>query len=138
MKETWRWYGELDRITLSQISQTGAKGIVTALHNVAYGEVWPIQEISLLKSKIENCGLSFTWDVVESLPVHENIKMGKGDLTDLFKNYRKSLRHLADSGVKIICYNFMPILDWTRTHLNVDAIGGGTALRFSASHMAAF
>ena len=138
MKETWRWYGELDRITLSQISQTGAKGIVTALHNVAYGEVWPIQEISLLKSKIENCGLSFTWDVVESLPVHENIKMGKGNLTDLFNNYRKSLRHLADSGVKIICYNFMPILDWTRTHLNVDAIGGGTALRFSAPHMAAF
>ena len=138
MKETWRWYGEFDKISLAEIAQTGAQGIVTALHQIPYGDVWEKEPISVLKSKIENSGFDFTWDVVESLPVHENIKMGKGNLKTLFANYRISMENLANAGVRTICYNFMPVLDWTRTHLKQPVSGGGTALRFSAAHMAAF
>ena len=138
MKETWRWYGEFDKISLSEIAQTGAKGIVTALHQIPYGEVWDKGQITALKTKIENSGFDLTWDVVESLPVHEDIKMGKGNLKTLFANYRISMENLANVGIRTICYNFMPVLDWTRTHLQAPILGGGTALRFSASHMAAF
>ena len=138
MKETWRWYGEFDKITLSEISQTGAQGIVTALHQIPYGEVWEQTQIAELKTKIENSGFDLTWDVVESLPVHEDIKMGQRNLKTLFANYRLSMENLASLGIKTICYNFMPILDWTRTHLQAPVFGGGTALRFSSPHMAAF
>ena len=138
MIETWRWYGEFDKIALSEIAQTGAKGIVTALHEVPYGEIWKIDKIFSLKAKIEKPALGLNWEVVESLPLHEDIKMGKGELKSLFSNYRTSLENLADAGIKTICYNFMPVLDWTRTHLKAEAPGGGTALRFSAKHMAAF
>ena len=136
MRETWRWFGHYDQISLSEVKQTGAQGIVSALHEIAYGEVWPTDAIIDLKSKINSAG--FTWDVVESLPVHESIKKGTGNLSQLFANYRQSLANLAEQGVKTICYNFMPVLDWTRTDLKATVANGGTCLKFSATHMAAF
>ena len=136
MKETWRWYGPLDQIKLSEVRQTGAAGIVTALHEIPYGEVWQRNTIAKRRDKIRVAG--FEWDVVESLPLHEDIKRGTGDLTSLFANYRQSMANLAAEGVHTICYNFMPLLDWTRTELNSPAANGGTCLRFSAFRMAAF
>ena len=138
MKETWRWYGKFDKISLLELSQPGAIGIVTALHEIPYGEIWNVEQISLLKERIQKPYLGLTWEVVESLPIHEDIKMGEGNLQELFSNYRQSLENLASVGVTTICYNFMPVLDWTRTHLKAEISGGGTALRFSAAHMAAF
>jgi len=136
VRETWRWFGQYDQISLSEVKQTGAKGIVSALHEIPYGDVWPTEAISDLKSKIKHSG--FTWDVVESLPVHEQIKKGTGNLSQLFANYRQSLANLAEQGVKTICYNFMPVLDWTRTDLTAAVANGGTCLRFSSTQMAAF
>ena len=136
MKETWRWYGPLDQIKLFEVRQTGAAGIVTALHEIPYGEVWQRTTIAKRRDKIRDAG--FEWDVVESLPLHEDIKRGTGDLTSLFANYWQSMASLAAEGVHTICYNFMPLLDWTRTELNSPAANGGTCLRFSAFRMAAF
>jgi len=136
MIETWRWYGDLDAISLSEIAQTGARGIVTALHEIPYGEVWPSQTIAERKARIIEAG--FSWAVVESLPIHERIKKGDGDLSQLFANYRQSLANLAGQGVKTICYNFMPLLDWTRTDLAAPVAGGATCLRFETVRMAAF
>ena len=136
MLETWRWYGEYDPITLTEVTQTGAAGIVTALHEIPYGEVWSRQAIATRKATLAAGG--FDWSVVESLPVHENIKRGDGDLSRLFANYRQSLANLAAEGVHTICYNFMPILDWTRTDLAAPLPHGGTCLRFDAVRMAAF
>lgn len=136
MRETWRWFGEFDGIGLSEIAQTGAVGIVSSLHAISYGEVWQRDQIAERKAEIEAGG--FSWDVVESLPVHEEIKRGTGDLERLFANYRQSLANLAAEGVGTVCYNFMPILDWTRTDLNAPVERGGTCLRFSAPKMAAF
>jgi len=136
MRETWRWFGEFDPISLQEVAQTGAVGIVSALHAIPYGEVWPQEAIAQRRAEIEQAGL--TWDVVESLPVHEDIKRGTGDLTNLFANYRMSLANLASEGIKTVCYNFMPILDWTRTDLAYPNARGGTCLHFSASKMAAF
>jgi len=136
MIETWRWYGDLDAISLSEIAQTGACGIVTALHEIPYGEVWPSQTIAERKARIVDAG--FSWEVVESLPIHEGIKKGDGDLSQLFANYRQSLANLAVQGVKTVCYNFMPLLDWTRTDLSAPVAGGATCLRFEAVRMAAF
>ncbi|NIZ12315.1 mannonate dehydratase [Phaeobacter sp. HF9A] len=137
MIETWRWYGQdLDSIPLDEIAQAGPSGIVNALHEIPYGEVWPQAAIAARRRVIEEAG--FTWDVVESLPVHERIKRGAGDLTPLFANYRQSMANLAAEGVKVICYNFMPVLDWTRTDLHHPLPRGGTCLRFEAYKMAAF
>jgi len=136
MIETWRWYGDLDAISLAEIAQTGARGIVTALHEIPYGEVWPSQTIAERKARIIEAG--FSWEVVESLPIHERIKKGDGDLSQLFANYRQSLANLAGQGVKTVCYNFMPLLDWTRTDLAAPVAGGATCLRFEAVRMAAF
>jgi mannonate dehydratase len=136
MIETWRWYGDLDEISLAEIAQTGARGIVTALHEIPYGEVWPSQTIAERKARIVDAG--FSWEVVESLPIHERIKKGDGDLSQLFANYRQSLANLAGQGVKTVCYNFMPLLDWTRTDLAAPVAGGATCLRFEAVRMAAF
>ena len=136
MIETWRWYGDLDAISLAEIAQTGARGIVTALHEIPYGEVWPSQTIAERKARIVDAG--FSWEVVESLPIHERIKKGDGDLSQLFANYRQSLANLAGQGVKTVCYNFMPLLDWTRTDLAAPVAGGATCLRFEAVRMAAF
>lgn len=135
MKDSWRWYGPLDRISLSEIAQTGATGIVTALHEVPYGEVWSRETIARRKAEILAAG--FDWAVVESLPIHERIKRNDGDLSELFANYRQSMANLAAEGVTTICYNFMPLLDWTRTDLAAPVARGGTCLRFSAQKMAA-
>ncbi|WP_392336889.1 mannonate dehydratase [Loktanella salsilacus] len=136
MIESWRWYGDLDAITLDEVAQTGASGIVTSLHDIPYGEVWGAQAIATRKAQVTQAG--FDWVVVESLPIHENIKRGTGDLPALFANYRQSMANLAAQGVTTICYNFMPLLDWTRTDLHAPVKGGGTCLRFEAVRMAAF
>lgn len=136
MRETWRWYGPFDRIGLPEIRQTGAQGIVTSLHDIPYGEVWPAERIASRKAEIAAAG--FAWDVVESLPIHEAIKRGDDDLARLFANYRQSMANLAAQGVTTICYNFMPVLDWTRTDLAAPVATGGSCLRFSAPRMAAF
>lgn len=136
MIESWRWYGEFDSISLSEVAQTGARGIVTALHDIPYGEVWAQDAIAARKSVVMNAG--FDWVVVESLPIHERIKRGEGDLSGLFANYRQSMANLAAEGIRTICYNFMPLLDWTRTDLAAPVAGGATCLRFEAVRMAAF
>ena len=135
MMEAWRWFGPLDRITLPEIMQTGASGIVTALHDIPYGEVWPAQAIAMRSAEIAATG-RLKWVVVESLPVDERIKRGEGDLSQLFANYRQSIANLAACGIRTICYNFMPLLDWTRTRLDAPVAGGGTALRFDQTEMA--
>jgi mannonate dehydratase len=136
MIESWRWYGEFDPITLDEVAQTGARSIVTALHDIPYGDVWSLDAIAARKRQIQNAG--FEWGVVESLPIHERIKRGEGDLSSLFSNYRQSMANLAAHGVTTICYNFMPLLDWTRTDLAAPVSNGATCLRFDAVKMAAF
>jgi mannonate dehydratase len=136
MIESWRWYGPFDKITLPEIAQTGATGIVTALHEIPYGEIWPQDLIAARKAEIQAAG--FEWVVVESLPIHERIKRGEGDLSQLFANYRQSMANLAAKGIHAICYNFMPLIDWTRTDLAAPVARGGTCLRFAAPKMAAF
>jgi mannonate dehydratase len=136
MIESWRWFGDLDRIGLEEIAQTGAAGIVTALHEIPYGEVWPRDAVAARRDRIRAAG--FDWVVVESLPIHERIKRGEGDLAPLFAAYRQSMANLAAEGVRTICYNFMPLIDWTRTDLAAPLPRGGTALRYSAPRMAAF
>lgn len=135
MRESWRWYGPLDKISLGDVAQTGASGIVTALHEIPYGEVWPRDAIAKRKAAVMAAG--FDWVVVESLPIHERIKRNDGDLSQLFANYRQSMANLAAEGISTICYNFMPLLDWTRTDLAAPVARGGTCLRFSAPKMAA-
>lgn len=138
MIETWRWFGPLDAISLPEIAQTGAQGIVTALHEVPYGEVWTREKIAERKQAISAAPGNMEWTVVESLPVHEDIKRGAGDLNALFANYRQSMANLAAEGVSVVCYNFMPLLDWTRTELDAALPAGGHALRFSEVEMAFF
>lgn len=139
MEQTWRWFGPQDAVQLPHIRQTGATGIVTALHHIPYGVIWSVEEIEKRKALIAaDPSLGLRWSVVESLPVHESIKIGEGNLTPLFDNYRQSLRNLAQCGITTICYNFMPVVDWTRTELAHPLPGGGTALRFNAHEYAAF
>ena len=124
---------------LAASRQTGARGIVTSLHDIAYGEVWSVAAIEERKALIaDDASLGLRWSVVESLPIHERIKLNEGDQTALFDNYRASMRNLAACGVKTICYNFMPVLDWTRTELAWPTPGGGRALRFGIVEFAAF
>jgi len=139
MEQTWRWFGPDDVVQLSHIRQTGATGIVTALHQIPYGVIWSVEEIEKRKALIAaDPSLGLRWSVVESLPIHERIKIGEGDLTSLFDHYRQSMRNLAQCGVTTICYNFMPVVDWTRTELAYPLPGGGTALRFNIHEFAAF
>ena len=139
MEQTWRWFGPNDTVPLSHITQAGATGVVTALHEIPYGVVWSREAIEERKRLIAaDPSLGLRWSVVESLPVHERIKIGEGDLSELFENYRISMRNLAEAGVRTICYNFMPVLDWTRTELHHRLAGGGTSLRFNAHEFAAF
>ncbi len=136
MKETFRWYGETDLVTLSDIKQAGATGVVTALHHIRNGEVWEIDEIQKIKNTILNAGLE--WTFVESIPIHENIKLRKGDYLIRIQNYKQSLINVAKCGIKNVCYNFMPVLDWTRTHLYWELKDKSTALRFDKVYMAIF
>ncbi|WP_150287964.1 mannonate dehydratase [Rhabdaerophilum calidifontis] len=138
MEQTWRWFGPEDRVTLAAARQAGATGIVTALHHIPYGTVWSPEEIETRKAEIASPGFGLTWSVVESLPVHEQVKIGEGDLEPIFANYRQSLRNLAAAGLRTVCYNFMPVLDWTRTQLDAPVPGGATALRFNLHEYVAF
>ena len=139
MEQSWRWFGPDDVVPLHAIRQAGATGVVTALHQIPYGEVWRIDAIEERKARIAaDPSLGLHWNVAESLPIHERIKLGEGDLGPLFDNYRQSMRNLAACGVKTICYNFMPVVDWTRTELFHPLPGGGRALRFNAHEYAAF
>ncbi|MEM1274698.1 MAG: mannonate dehydratase [Pseudomonadota bacterium] len=137
MRETWRWFGPADKISLPEIRQTGAVGIVSALHHVPVGQVWPVQEITERGAEIAAAGLS--WDVIESLPVSEAIKTQTGAWRDHLDAWRQSLRNIAVAdGPRVICYNFMPILDWTRTVLHSPLSHGGTAMRFDLTDFAVF
>ncbi len=139
MEQSWRWFGPDDVVPLRTIRQAGAAGVVTALHHLPYGVAWSVEEIERRKALIAaDPSLGLRWNVVESLPIHERIKLGEGDLDELFDNYRQSMRNLAACGVRTICYNFMPVLDWTRTELSHRLPGGGAALRFNAHEFAAF
>ena len=136
MKETWRWFGPPDPISLAQVKQTGATGIVTALHEIYRGEAWPLGEVLKRKAEIEAAGL--VWSVVESIPVHNSIKLRSGNFREFVDAWRRSLAAVARAGVKVVCYNFMPVVDWTRTDLKWPLHSTGYALRFDAVDFAAY
>ncbi|MFN3252784.1 mannonate dehydratase [Roseibium album] len=136
MIESWRWFGPHDPISLNDVRQTGATGIVTALHEIPNGTFWPEEEIAARRQMIEDAGL--TWQVAESIPVHEDIKTGAPGWERWARNWAETANALARQGITTICYNFMPVLDWTRTDLDYGLEGGATALRFEFAAYAAF
>ncbi|MFP1633631.1 mannonate dehydratase [Zhengella sp. ZM62] len=142
MKQTWRWFGPRDLVSVDDMLQAGVQGVVTALHHVPTGEVWTPEEIERRQHEIarmtDGAPSGLTWDVAESLPVSEDIKKQRGDWCDHIANYKTSLHHLAAAGVETVCYNFMPVLDWTRTDLNWRLPNGATCMRFDYADFAAF
>lgn len=136
MRHTWRWFGPIDKVSVHDAAQAGAKGIVSALHHIATGDVWPDEEIARRHEEIRQGGL--VWDVVESVPVSEAIKTQIGDWKNHILNWQETLRRLSRSGIKTVCYNFMPVLDWTRTDLRWDTRHGAKAMRFDLTEFAAF
>ena len=136
MKETWRWFGPRDPVSLSQVQQAGATGIVTALHRIYRGEAWPLDEVLERKAEIESAGL--LWSVVESIPIHNSIKLRSGPYGQYIAAWKESLAAIAKARVQVVCYNFMPVVDWTRTDLKWSLSSTGYALRFDAIDFAAY
>ena len=136
MQETWRWFGPGDTITLRQIRQAGATGIVTSLHEIPTGEVWPLSLIQSRKAEIEAAGMN--WSVVESVPLHNDIKTRTGDYLRHIANYQETLRNLGAAGIDTVCYNFMPVVDWTRTNLSYQLPNASQALRFEMTDFIAY
>ena len=141
MEQTWRWFGPNDPVSIDEIRQTGVTDIVSALHDIPTGEVWPLEDIQAYKALIEDCApglVPLKWTVVESIPVHEDIKLARPGHEKYVEAWATSMENLAKCGIKTICYNFMPVIDWTRTDLKFQLPSGAYALRFDQKKFAAF